>query len=161
MRYIQIILGGALLLAQSASAQPTDGAAHGGAALVVPENMSFGPAPPVLPAGARGAVIYGNPAEAGPFVMRLVLPANYRIPPHTHPADESITVLSGTFNLGTGEAFERESTTPLGPGSFAVVHRDMPHFVWTDVETTIQLHGVGPWSLRYVNPADDPRGESQ
>lgn len=112
---------------------------------------------PSLPAGARVAVIEGPMNEAVPFTARLKFPANYRIPPHWHPAVERVTVLSGTFHIGAGEKFDRASTTALNPGAIAIMPAKSPHYAWTATETTIQLHGTGPWGITYLNPADDPR----
>lgn len=113
--------------------------------------------PPSLPAGARFAVVEGDPSKPGLFTMRLRVPANYRIPAHWHPADEHITVLSGTFHMGLGEKLDTAAGMALPAGSFAVMPTGTRHFAFTNEETTIQLHGMGPWGITYVNPADDPR----
>jgi quercetin dioxygenase-like cupin family protein len=89
--------------------------------------------------------------------MRLKLPANYRIPAHWHPADEHVTVISGTFNMGTGDVLDTTTGKTLPAGSFALMPAQMHHFAWTSEETVLQLHGVGPWQIHYINPADDPR----
>ena len=59
--------------------------------------------PPSLPKWSQIAVLEGDPAKDGPFVFRLKIPDGYRVPPHTHPKTERITVISGTFNVGMGE----------------------------------------------------------
>jgi quercetin dioxygenase-like cupin family protein len=112
---------------------------------------------PALPPGAKIAVIEGPPTEAVPFTFRLKLPANYKVPAHSHPAIEHVTVISGTFNLGMGDKFDMEKTKPLSPGSVAIMAPKTNHFAWTKEETIVQVHGVGPWGVTYVNPADDPR----
>lgn len=112
---------------------------------------------PSLPPGAKIAVIEGPPAEAVPFTFRLKFPANYKIPAHWHPAIEHVTVMSGTFNLGTGDKLDMKKTKPLSAGSVAIMQPKTNHFGWTKGETIVQVHGVGPWGLTYVNPADDPR----
>ncbi len=112
---------------------------------------------PSLPAGAQLAVIEGSLASTCTFTVRLRFPANYRIPPHWHPAVERVTVLSGMFNLGMGTRFDTGSVTPMGPGSVAVMMPQMNHFVWITEDTVIQLHGTGPWGITYLDPADDPR----
>jgi quercetin dioxygenase-like cupin family protein len=89
--------------------------------------------------------------------MRLKLPANYRIPAHWHPADEHVTVLSGTFHMGMGDKLDTAKGKALGVGSFALMPAKARHFAYTNEETIIQLHGMGPWGINYVNPADDPR----
>lgn len=112
---------------------------------------------PSLPPGAKLAVIEGPLNEAVPFTFRLQFPANYQIPAHWHPAVERVTVISGTINMGIGDKLERQTTKPLGPGSMAIMQPKTNHFVWTKEETVVQLNGVGPWGITYVNPADDPR----
>ncbi len=95
--------------------------------------------------------------EAVPFTVRLKLPADYKVPAHWHPAIEDVTVISGTFNMSTGDKLDQSKTTPLSAGSVAIMQPKTDHFAWTKEETIIQAHGVGPWAVNYVNPADDPR----
>ena len=111
-----------------------------------------------LPAGAEMAVITGNPGAEGPFTLRIRMPDGYEIPPHWHSSIENITVITGTFNVGMGDAFERASTTALTEGAYAVMQPESRHFAWTSGTTIVQLHGVGPWQINYVNSTDDPRG---
>lgn len=113
--------------------------------------------PEALPPGAKLAVLEGDPTQPGFFTMRVKLPANYRIPAHWHPVDEHVTVLSGTFNMGMGDKLDEKATKELPTGSFAVMPAGKHHFAWTKVETVVQLHGVGPWGINYINPNDDPR----
>ncbi|MBI4962786.1 MAG: cupin domain-containing protein [Desulfomonile tiedjei] len=113
--------------------------------------------PPSLPPGAQVAVIEGDLTKAEPFTFRLKFPANYRIAPHTHPVVERVTVVSGTFHMGTGDQFVQEKAVALKPGSFAVFQPGHSMFAWAGEETVVQLHGVGPWGITYLNPADDPR----
>jgi len=128
----------------------------GGHLMVTPSDLKWGPVPS-LPAGAQIAIIQGPMNEAKPFTVRLKLPANYRIPAHSHPAIEHVTVISGRFNMGTGDKLDDSKTTALLPGSVAIMQVGTNHFAWTSEETIVQLHGVGPWDVKYVNPADDPR----
>jgi len=114
-------------------------------------------APAALNKGVEVAVLSGNPGAAGPFVMRMKMPAGYKIAPHWHPMDENITVLAGTFSMGMGETFDVNATKPLNPGGYALMPAETRHFAWTKDGATIQLHGVGPFLIYYVNPADDPR----
>jgi quercetin dioxygenase-like cupin family protein len=113
--------------------------------------------PPVLP-GARLAVVQGDPSKEGLFVYRLRMPANYKIPPHYHKAAENVTVLSGVFYIGVGEKFDPKAGHELPVGGFAAIPPDHAHFAWAGgQETVVQVHGVGPSDLRFVDPADDPR----
>ena len=125
--------------------------------MVQPDDMKWGEGPPSLPSGAKFAVIEGKPVEAGPFTMRLRFPAGYKIPAHSHPAIEHVTVLSGVINFGMGDKFDASQLKPMPSGSFIVMPIGTNHFVETKEETVIQLHGIGPWDVTYVNPGDDPR----
>jgi len=113
--------------------------------------------PEALPPGAKVAVLEGDPTKEGPFVVRLQFPDGYHIPPHTHPKTERVTVISGELYIATGEALDRNSAKKLPAGSFGFWPAGMKHTGWSEGETVIQLHGIGPWQINYVNPADDPR----
>jgi quercetin dioxygenase-like cupin family protein len=125
--------------------------------MVTPTDAKWVQAPASLPSGAQVAMLEGDPAKPGAFTMRIKMPDGYRIPPHFHPADEHVTVIAGTFIMGLGEKFDESAGKPLAAGSFALMPTGTRHFAWTKGETTIQLHGVGPWGITYVNPSDDPR----
>jgi quercetin dioxygenase-like cupin family protein len=129
---------------------------HGDHLMVAPSDLKWGDVPS-LPPGAKIAVIEGPLNEAKPFTMRLQFPANYKIPAHYHGAIEHVTVISGTFNMGLGDKLDPKATRALGPGSVAIMQAGTRHFGWTEGETVVQVHGVGPWTVTYVNPADDPR----
>src|SRR5438105_14083517 len=120
--------------------------------------LAWVPGPPSLPPGAEFVLLEGNPAEAVPLTFRLRFPANYRIPPHFHSVIEHVTVFSGTLNVGMGEQATYTGGTALNAGSFAAMPAKMVHSAWAGPEgVTFQLHSVGPWSITYVNAADDPR----
>ena len=129
---------------------------HADHIMVLPVDLKWADVPS-LPAGAKVAVIEGPLNEAVPFTFRLKFPANYKLPAHWHPAIEHVTVISGTFNMGTGDKLDMQKTTALTPGSAAIMQPKTNHFAWTDDEAEVQVHGVGPWKIEYVNPADDPR----
>jgi hypothetical protein len=116
-------------------------------------------APSSLPPGAQIAVIEGNPAEEGPFTMRLKMPADYRVAPHWHPGVEHVTVLSGTLHVGMGPKMDLEAGTALNAGGFMIMPPRSPHFAWTTGETLLQIHGMGPWGITFVNPGDDPAAQ--
>jgi len=135
---------------------PTWAGEHKGHVMATPGDLQWVDVPS-LPAGAKIAVIEGPINQAVPFTFRIKLPANYKIPPHWHPAVERITVLSGTFHLGTGDTFDQAKMRALPAGSISIMEPKMTHYVWTGEETIVQLNGTGPWGITYVNPADDPR----
>jgi len=113
--------------------------------------------PASLPPGAKVVMLEGDLAKEGPFTLRALLPDGYKIPPHTHPKIEHVTVISGTFYLGMGEKFDQSAGHEMSAGAFGFWPAGMKHFAWTKGETVIQVHGVGPWGINYLNPADDPR----
>ena len=124
---------------------------------VTPAEVKWGPAPPFLKPGAKFAVVSGNPGESGLFTIRLRLPAGYRIAPHWHPTDEHVTVLSGVFAAGMGEAFDVKNMKVLPAGGYGVMPAEMRHYALAKTNCVVQVHGQGPFALNYVNPADDPR----
>lgn len=121
-----------------------------------PADVKWADGPPTLPKGTKVAVLSGSPAQEGLFVMRLMLPADAEIKPHTHPGRETVTVLQGAFNIGMGEAFDRAKTTKLDPGGMFSFPPGHAHFAYVATDTVVQLNGFGPWKLTYVNPADAP-----
>ncbi len=128
-------------------------------ALFQPDKIEWKDGPSSLPKGAKIAVLEGDPTKDGPFVFRVKVPDGYRIPVHTHPKAERVTVISGTFNIGMGEKFDAKATQAMPAGTYGHWTTGMKHFVWIKGETVVQFHGMGPWSIQYVNPADDPRNQ--
>ena len=128
-----------------------------GMIMATPADLKWNDGPPSLPPGAKMAVLSGDPKVEGPFVMRLKLPANYKIKNHWHPAHEHVTVIEGAFWMGSGEKWDETTMHELKVGAFAMMPPKHPHYAMTKVETIVQVHGWGPWGINYVNPADDPR----
>jgi ChrR-like protein with cupin domain len=145
------------LLAYTPAGVAQDAKATTAHVIMAPAEMKWGPAPPVLPAGATFTVIAGDPGQAGPFAIRLKCPAGYKIAPHWHPTNENVTVISGTFALGMGDKFDPASMKSLMAGGYALMPAEMHHYAMAKTATVVQVHGMGPFALTYVNPADDPR----
>ncbi|HLF55346.1 MAG TPA: cupin domain-containing protein [Thermoanaerobaculia bacterium] len=124
--------------------------------LVDPAQIVWKEAPAILQRGAQIAVLKGDPGKESLFVLRLKMPDGYRISPHWHPATENVTVIQGVFNLGAGEQFDPATATAMVAGAFTSMPAKMRHYAFAKGETIVQLHGVGPWQLYYVNPEDDP-----
>jgi ketosteroid isomerase-like protein len=124
--------------------------------MVAPSAVQWTDPPPVFPKGAKLAVIDGDPSKAAPFTLRLQMPAGYRIAPHWHPTDERVTVLSGRVAVGMGDAFDEKVMNEAGAGGFVSIPATSHHFAMAKAASTIQIDGVGPFILTYVNPADDP-----
>jgi quercetin dioxygenase-like cupin family protein len=125
--------------------------------VVSADAVKWGPAPPSLPPGAQAAILLGSPAKEGPFVLRLKLPANFIVPPHRHSKDEFVTVISGKFVASHGEKVDRASLKFLPAGSFIHLPAGMPHYAVAEVESVVQINGMGPFDVTYLNPQDDPR----
>jgi hypothetical protein len=152
-----------LLPAGAALAQGTapGAGAKASATTVVPvAGLTWGPAPAALPAGARLAVLEGDPTKAGPYTIRLRLPAGYRFPPHTHPGAEHVTVMSGTLLVAAGERLGAAEMRALPAGSYTGIPADVRHAATTRGETVLQIHGMGPFGIAYVNTADDPAAKA-
>ena len=114
-------------------------------------------APAAYGKGAQIAVVKGDPTKEGMYVVRLKVPAGFQIPAHTHPNDENVTVLSGSFNIGTGDKLDEKKGSLIKVGGYSYVAKGMTHYAWFTEETVLQLHGMGPQGITYVNAADDPR----
>ncbi len=144
MLKIALVLGGTLALAGPAYSRMNS------------TDLKWGPAPPVFPAGAQMAVLAGDPSKSGTFVIRLKMPAAYKIPAHHHPTDEYVTVISGDFSLGMGDKLDEAKSAHLRPGGFAEAPAQMNHFAWTKSGAVVQVSADGPFAITYVNSSDDP-----
>ena len=152
MTRIGLSLGFAL-----AALAPLCAAAQDQYSMVQPGSIKWSPAPPALPKGAQIAVLSGDPGKAVPFVIRVKVPAGYKVPAHTHPTDEHLTVISGTLDIGMGDKLDPKKGEAVKAGGYVRMPKGMHHYGWASGETVIQLNGVGPWELTYLNTADDPR----
>jgi quercetin dioxygenase-like cupin family protein len=149
-----VVLFAALAVPLSHGAEPVG---HDTPSLYQPVRVTSKDGPPSLPPGAKSAFLEDDPTKPGPFVFRVEVPDGYRIPPHTHPKPERVTVISGTFHLGMDDTFDASKAQALPVGTYGTWPPGMKHFVWVKDETVDQFHGDGPWTINYVNPADDPR----
>ena len=126
--------------------------------IITPADVVWQVGPPTLPPGAKYFLIEGDPIKTGPIIMRLLLPAGYIIPAHFHPGAERATVITGTYNMGTGSKFNKANCKEMPAGSVAIMPPGgIPHFGWASQETIVQIHIDGPLQITYVNPNDDPR----
>ncbi len=104
-----------------------------------PDSLKWSAGPPALPKGAQIAIVSGDPSKEGLYVLRLKVPAGYKVPPHMHPQDENVTVISGTFNIAMGEKFDDSKGPNLKAGGFAKAPKGMAHYAWFPDETIIQI----------------------
>lgn len=129
---------------------------HGAHAAMQPDRLRW-TAPAAYARGAEFAIVHGDPTKEGMYVVRLKVPAGFRIAAHTHPNDENVTVLSGSFNVGVGSKLDETKGELVKVGGYSFVAKGMTHLAWFTEDTVIQLHGMGPQGIAYVDPADDPR----
>lgn len=128
---------------------------------VSPSELKWVDGPSSLPRGAKVVVIEGDPATPNAlFTLRLHLPAGYRIPAHFHPADEHVTVLSGSYLVGMGDSNDAGRCKVIATGGYSVMPASHHHFAVVKEDTVIQVHAMGPWGITYLNSADDPRQRS-
>lgn len=107
--------------------------------------------------GAKTAILVGDPTKAEIIVLRSKFPPNFRVPPHTHPYAEVVTVLTGSYGNNFGEKFEHKGEM-MKPGSLFVLPAKHAHYTWTaDEETIVQVQFIGPRGIDFIDPADDPR----
>ena len=155
---VLVVTGALVAVAQPpAPSKPKPAPAASSHKMITPDQIKWGPAPPSLPPGAQLAVLDGDPGKPGSFTIRGKFPDGYVVPPHWHPTDEHVVVLSGTLMMGTGDKAEPSAMHALAAGSFSRIPKTMHHFVQAKGETIIQVSGMGPFIVNYVNPSDDPR----
>jgi quercetin dioxygenase-like cupin family protein len=157
MKTIASVMTAAAIFAGSAAYVRAQDHAH---LIQTPAEATWGPAPPMLPAGAQIAVLSGDPGKAAPYSVRLKFPANYAIPAHSHPTDENVVVVSGTLTFGMGDKLAKGAAgnKTIAAGGYALAPANMNHYAYAGAaETTIVLYGIGPVEFKYVNPSDDPR----
>jgi Domain of unknown function (DUF4437) len=120
------------------------------------KDIKWGPAPSFFPKGAEFAVLSGDPGKDGLYVVRLKMPAGYKIPAHNHPTTENVTVVSGNFHIGMGDYLDEKKGIELTSGGYGEAPAKMNHYAWVTSPTIVQVHGQGPFAITYVNAADDP-----
>ncbi len=153
MNAMRFAAGGAALVLGTFASAPVWAAEY---TAVMSPDIKWMDAPSIGP-GAKTAVIDGDPKATGPFVMRLKLPPKTRIKVHTHPADENVTILSGSLRFAPGDKFDTKAAKTFGPGSYFSIAKGKPMFAYTtDKETVLQLHGTGPWGISYLDSAAAP-----
>ena len=154
MNAAQIAAGGIALSLGALVAAPAWAAEY---TAVMSPDIKWTDAPSIGP-GAKTAVIDGDPKSSGPFVMRLKLPPKSTIKLHTHPADENVTILSGTLHFSANDKFDTKTAKAFGPGSYFSIGKGKPMFAYTtDKETVMQLHGMGPWGITYLDAAAETK----
>lgn len=118
-------------------------------------------APTSVPPGAQMVLLYGSPDKTGPYIIRVKLPAGYKMPPHRHQDARAVTVLQGNYWPAVGDSFDQAKLKKFGPRDHYTIDAGVSHFAWAETDVIFQEMGTGPVSspLEYVNPAGDPRKE--
>jgi hypothetical protein len=119
--------------------------------------LNWGPAPPGIPAGAKVAVVSGDPGKAGPFTIRVDMPPDYTIRPHHHPRSEELSLLEGTLHLGQGAKWDEKAMKAMAAGQPVTIGPKEPHFLHAASRVVLEVQSTGPFAITYVNPKDDPR----
>lgn len=121
--------------------------------VVQADEVQWRPCPPNLPSHCEIAVLEGSPQNPDLFTVRFRLGSNFYMPPHSHPKDERVTVLSGKMSVAFGVKGTHESAKQFGPGDYYVNARGAIHTVWADELSVIQITGIGPWEAEFVEGA--------
>ena len=123
-----------------------------------PENIKWVPNKSA-PYGMQMVLLYGNPSQPGPYIFRAKMPSGYKLLPHKHPDERTVTVLKGIYWSGIGERYNPMDMKEFQAGAFYTTKANVPHYAWARTEVFIQETGTGPLekAIEYVNPDDDPR----
>jgi hypothetical protein len=125
--------------------------------LINAKNIKWGPAPPDLPKGAKVAVLFGDPTATGQYVMRISVPSKYKMPFHWHSQAQRVTVISGTVYVASTETYDKKLAHAVKPGGFVILPARAQSFAFTKGSAVIEIHGEGPFDVKYTNPSDDPQ----
>ncbi len=130
--------------------------AGGAEAQVNTPDLKWGPAPLVFAKGLQMAVLSGDPSKPGWYVIRMKMPPGYELAAHHHPVAEYVTVIDGDVSCGMGDKLDKTKGAALAAGGFVMAPAKMNHYCWSKGGGVIQVSGMGPFKIVYVNPADDP-----
>ena len=107
--------------------------------------------PPYYNDGRQRAQLFGDSSQDGTWIDRVKIPGGARVLAHTHPHDELVTVIEGTWYLGEGAKFDSAKLKAYPAGSFIVIPAGIPHFVATKEGTVvIQLSGIAKFQTNYL-----------
>ncbi|WP_165499008.1 cupin domain-containing protein [Gramella sp. KN1008] len=118
--------------------------------VVLAEDIQWKPCPPNLPGGCEIVVLEGDPKSPDLFTIRFKVKEGFKMPSHTHPRDERVTVISGKVSVAFGREATHEEARQFGPGDYYVNSRDAVHTVWADSDCILQITGIGPWQAKFI-----------
>lgn len=124
------------------------------------ESLQWISVPPILPPGALIAVVSGDPTGPGRCTVELAMPDGYLMPPHSHPGDELVEVVSGTLLVGMGDRTDVRKTQAVGVGDTGTAPAGMHHYTVAQGQTTVRVTFMGPYTITYVHEYDVPRSPS-
>jgi quercetin dioxygenase-like cupin family protein len=151
MRYLHFVMAALLAISYGIASAQTSGTASGTPTIVTMNDLKWVPGTGMMK-GVDVAVLMGDPAKPGPYVVRLRMPANTKFPPHFHGDTENVTVISGNVWLGMGDKFDESNMKQFGPGDFASIPANVHHYAMTKGQPAIiQIHGAGPLSMTAVS----------
>lgn len=127
--------------------------------VIIPDTLRWGTFD-AFPPGAEAAILSGDPREPGPFMLRIKIPAHYKVPPSWQTVKIYVTVLSGSYSIGVGNKFNPKNGKTLPSTGSVVIPANTPLYFWSNRGTVLEVHGIGPWDIHYVHPADDPRNSN-
>lgn len=143
---------GSLVLGVCLLASAAAGLAQRAPLVVRPENIAWSDIKDMP--GWKQAVLAGDPTKPGPYVLRVKIPPNALVAPHSHPDTENITVIEGAFGIGEGATVDKKRATVLGVGCFYLLPAHAVHYAWAGPKgATLQIHGVGPSGMTMAGPA--------
>jgi len=157
--FLLVLLPAATALATPPGGEASAPAAKGASSHVMLDasKIAWGDVPPFLPPGAQFKAISGDPSKpGGMFVVRLKVPAGYRVPRHWHPNDEHVTIIEGTVKLDMGSGSDTHASQ-LEAGDYVLLPAHMQHEATAQTAAVVQIHGASPFEINYVDPKDDPR----
>lgn len=117
---------------------------------LAPDDIVYKPAPPTMPAGVQLAVLEGDHKTTGLFSVRMKVPAGFTLAPHTHPADERVTIIEGAVSVGFGDTVDRAKLRSFAMGSYYLNPAGVAHYVLSDTGATLQITGMGPWKVDFL-----------
>ena len=107
--------------------------------------------PPYYHDGRQRAQLLGDSTRDGAWIDRVKIPSGGRVRAHTHPHDEIVTVIEGTWYVGEGERFDAAKLKGYPASSFIVIPAGLPHFVAAkDGSVIVQVSGTGKFDTEYL-----------
>jgi quercetin dioxygenase-like cupin family protein len=101
--------------------------------------------------GRQRAKLFGDSSQDGAWIDRVKIPGGARVLAHTHPQDELVTVIEGTWYLGEGAKFDSARLKGYPASSFLVIPAGVPHFAAAKEGTVVvQLSGNGRFQTEYL-----------